>query len=118
MLLGLYFVWLCIQYLFAADENDNNEVVVRVLQLLVVLVKFGYYDDPKDVKDLLLIIYVVLNGKKNDYPSKDVKQIISAQSGCKTDCVHFFFQYTSKGKLCHCTCSAKKRSRRASRHRK
>ncbi len=61
------------QYLHAADEDDYNEVVVKVLQLLAVLVKFGYYDDNNHVKDLLPSIFKLLNGKE-DYPTKLMKE--------------------------------------------
>ena len=53
-------------------------MVVKVLQLLAVLVKFGYYDDNNHVKDLLPSIFKLLNGKE-DYPTKKTKDII--QSG-------------------------------------
>ncbi len=45
-------------------------MVVKVLQVLTVLVKFGYYDD---VNDLLPSIQKLLNGK-DDYPTKQIKQ--------------------------------------------
>ncbi len=43
-----------------------------MLQLLAVLVKFGYYDDNNHVKDLLPSIFKLLNGKE-DYPTKRIK---------------------------------------------
>ena len=46
-----------------------------MLQLLAVLVKYGYYDNAKDVKDLLPSLYKLLDGK-NDFPTKKIKQII------------------------------------------
>ena len=61
-----------LQYFFAADEDDRNEVVVKVLQLLFVLVNFGYYDDIEDVKQFLPAVYKLLNGKE-DYPTRKIK---------------------------------------------
>ncbi len=48
-------------------------MVVKVLQVLTVLVKFGYYDDSDDVNDLLPSIQKLLNGK-DDFPTKQIKQ--------------------------------------------
>ena len=48
---------------------------MKVLQLLTVLVKFGYYDDDDDVKEFLPAILKLLNGK-DDYPSKKIKSAI------------------------------------------
>ena len=61
-----------IQYLFAVDENDNNEVVIKVLQVLICLTKHGYYDNPDDVKPLLPSIRKLLDGKQ-DFLSKESK---------------------------------------------
>ncbi len=68
------------QYMFAADEDESNEVVVKVLQLLAVLMKFGYYDDNNHVKDLLPSIFKLLNGKE-DHPTKKVKNSIQSEGG-------------------------------------
>lgn len=46
--------------------------MVKVLQLLTSLVKFGYYDDSADIKTLLPSIHKFLNGKE-DYPTRDSK---------------------------------------------
>ena len=62
------------QYFFAADENNKNEVVVKVLQVLAILVKFGYYDDSDDIKPLLPSIHKLLNGKE-DFPTKEIKTV-------------------------------------------
>ena len=45
---------------------------MKVLQLLTVLVKFGYYDDDEDVKEFLPAIQKLLNGKE-DFPTKQIK---------------------------------------------
>ena len=62
-----------LQYFLAADEDAKNSVVVRVLQMLTVLIKYGYYDDPAHVNELLPSIHKLLNGCK-DYPTRQIKQ--------------------------------------------
>ena len=47
-------------------------MVIKVLQVLTVLVKFGYYDDSEDVKPLLPAIHKLLNGKE-DFPTSQIK---------------------------------------------
>ena len=59
----------------AADEDDRNSVVVKVLQLLTVLIKFGYYDDVADVNPLLPSIHKLLDGDE-DFPTRDIKQFM------------------------------------------
>lgn len=49
-------------------------MVVKVLQVLSVLVKFGYYDDPSDMSVLLPSILKLLNGK-DDFPTKRIKEV-------------------------------------------
>ena len=68
---------LFLQYLFAADENGRNEVVVRALQLLAMLLKFGFYSRAKDIENLLPVMFRLLNGKE-DYPTREVKEIITS----------------------------------------
>ena len=46
--------------------------MVKVLQLLTSLIKFGYYDDTADIKALLPSIQKLLNGKE-DFPTKESK---------------------------------------------
>ena len=48
-----------------------------MLQLLAVLVKYGYYDDVKDVKSILPSIFKLLDGKR-DFPTKLSKQNFEA----------------------------------------
>ena len=60
------------QYVFAADEEKQNGVVVKVLQVLTALVKYGYYDDPEDIKVLLPAIHELLDGQ-DDYPTRETK---------------------------------------------
>ena len=58
--------------MFAADENDKNEVVVKVLQLLASLVKFGYYKDVESAQEIFQSILQLLD-RRNDYPTKRIK---------------------------------------------
>jgi hypothetical protein len=62
-----------LQYFLAADEDDKNSVVVKVLEMLTVLIKYGYYDDTSHVLELLPSIHKLMNGCK-DFPTKHVKQ--------------------------------------------
>ena len=57
--------------MLAADENSKNEVVVMVLQVLTVLVKYGYYDDSADIDDVLPSLHKLMNGKR-DYPTEQI----------------------------------------------
>ena len=54
-------------------------MVLTVLQVLSVLVKFGYYDDPSDVSVLLPSIIKLLNGK-DDMPTKRIKEVAKRES--------------------------------------
>ena len=67
---ALYYL---LQFFCAANEDDRNSVVVKVLQLLTVLIKYGYYDDASDVNALLPSIHKLLDGNK-DYPSRQIKE--------------------------------------------
>lgn len=67
---------------FAADQEDRNNVVVKVLQLLATLVKFGYYDDAEDVTPLLPPIYTLLDGTK-DFPNASTKLKLETTRKCK-----------------------------------
>ena len=61
--------------MFAADENDKNEVVVKVLQLLASLVKFGYYKDVESAKEIFQALLQLLD-RRNDYPTKRIKDTL------------------------------------------
>ena len=50
-------------------------MVLKVLQLLAVLVKYGYYDDANHVKDVVPSLYKLLDGSR-DYPTEQVKQFV------------------------------------------
>ena len=45
-----------------ASEEDDNNFLADVLGVLSLLVKYGYYDDPKDVDAVLRPLTTVLNG--------------------------------------------------------
>ena len=49
------------QGVFAEDEEDNY-LLARVLEVFSLLVKYGYYDDPKDVEEVLEPLMEVMNG--------------------------------------------------------
>ena len=53
-----------------ANEGDKNQVIVRILQLLAVLVEYGYYDEAKDVNKLIPLLFKLLEGEK-DYLAID-----------------------------------------------
>ena len=69
-----------LQYFLAADEDNQNMVVVRVLQILTVLIKYGYYDATSDINALLPSIHKLLDGKE-DYPSKKIKDFVDVSLG-------------------------------------
>ena len=48
-----------------------------VLQVLTVLVKYGYYDDSADIDDVLPSLHKLMNGNK-DYPTQQIKEIMSS----------------------------------------
>ena len=45
-----------------AKDKGNNYQLAKVLEVLALLVKYGYYDDPKDVDDVLKPLVDVMNG--------------------------------------------------------
>ena len=45
-----------------ASEEDDNNLLAEVLRVLSLLVKYGYYDDPEDVDDVLQPLTTVLKG--------------------------------------------------------
>ncbi len=47
-------------------------MVVKVLQVLTALVKYGYYDDSEDIEDLLPAIHELLDGQ-DDYPTRKIR---------------------------------------------
>lgn len=46
-----------------AKHTDDNMQVAKVLEVLALLVKYGYYDDPDDVEEVLRPLVEVMNGK-------------------------------------------------------
>ncbi len=61
------------KYSFAADEEEQNGVVVMVLQVLTALVKYGYYDESKDIENLLPAIHELLDGQ-DDHPTRTIRR--------------------------------------------
>ena len=55
-------------------------MVVKVLQVLAALVKYGYYDDSEDIEVLLPAIHELLDGQ-DDYPTKETKVYFEGKSG-------------------------------------
>ena len=45
----------------AKDIDDNCELA-KVLEVLALLIKYGYYDDPDDVEEVLRPLVEVMNG--------------------------------------------------------
>ena len=45
---------------------------MKVLQVLTALVKYGYYDDSEDIKNLLPAIHELVDGQ-DDYPTKTIR---------------------------------------------
>ena len=53
------------------SKTQENMLLADVIQVLNLLVKYGYYDDPDDVKNVLVPLLDVLNGF-TDQPFPDV----------------------------------------------
>lgn len=45
---------------------------MKMLQVLTALVKYGYYDDTEDIKELLPAIHELVDGQ-DDYPTREIK---------------------------------------------
>ncbi len=54
-------------------------MVVVVLQLVAMLLKFGYYFKTDDIDDILPVLFTLMDGKE-DYPSKEVKDVTDEQN--------------------------------------
>lgn len=52
-----------------ANEKERNPLIAQVFHLLALLVSFGYYDDDKDVKELLPDVISCLDGKRKSEKS-------------------------------------------------
>ena len=44
---------------------DDNLQLSKVLEVLALLVKYGYYDDPEDVEEVLIPLVEVMSGKSD-----------------------------------------------------
>ena len=51
----------------------NNQLIASVLDMLLLFVKFGYYDDHEDADVLLNLLINILNGKRDRYFPRDTK---------------------------------------------
>ena len=58
----------------AASEMEENALLADVIQVLKLLVEYGYYDDYKDADDLIQYLLEVLNGF-TDLPSRSDKKL-------------------------------------------
>lgn len=65
--LVLLAVWVSPLQHIIATETEENELLAKVLGVLALLVKYGYYDDEEDVDKVLRSIISLLNGF-NDLP--------------------------------------------------
>ncbi len=52
----------------AASEVDDNNLLAQVLSVLSFLARYGYYDNPEDMNDILSPLILVLQGF-DDIPS-------------------------------------------------
>ena len=54
------------------DEQHipHNEVLAQILDLLCHLVNYGYYDDQKDINELLTPLFKLLDGKNDSWSNK------------------------------------------------
>jgi inositol 1,4,5-triphosphate receptor type 1 len=60
--------------------TGQNMLLAQILGVLELLVKYGYYDDPTDIKDVLKHLIAMLDG------SKDVSEAEKAKGGRRADC--------------------------------
>ena len=44
---------------------EENKLLAHVLSVLSLLVKYGYYDDPSDVNDVLKPLIAILDGRSD-----------------------------------------------------
>ncbi|KAI6652753.1 hypothetical protein LOD99_4139 [Oopsacas minuta] len=55
------------------EYTYSNQLIAAVLDMLLLFVKFGYYDDHEDADVLLNLLINILNGKKDRYFPRDGK---------------------------------------------
>lgn len=55
------------------EYTHSNQLIAAVLDMLLLFVKFGYYDDHEDADVLLNLLINILNGKKDRYFPRDGK---------------------------------------------
>ena len=66
-----------------AKNIQENQLLARVLEVLSLLVKYGYYDDAADVDEALRPLVSVINGF-SDEPFVPKEKTIDPKS-CKSD---------------------------------
>ena len=71
---------LSLQVLVCDEQHiAHNEVLAQILGLLYHLVNYGYYDDQKDIDDILAPLFVLLDGKSDtngEGKTKGIKQAL------------------------------------------
>ena len=56
-----------------ASQVDDNNLLSNVIEMLSLLVKYGYYDDQDDVNDVLRPLLKVVNGLTDlPFPDTDI----------------------------------------------
>ena len=61
-----------------ASDTEENSLLADVIEVLNLLVKYGYYDDPKDVEAVLKPLLKVLNGFTDlPFPPSKAKSVPS-----------------------------------------
>ena len=68
-----------LQRVVAKDVTDNHQLA-KVLEVLALLVKYGYYDDPDDVEEVLIPLVGVMNGF-SDVPFSQATHTRGSASG-------------------------------------
>lgn len=75
-----------------AANTEENELLADVIEVLELLVKYGYYDDPKDVEAVLRPLLAVLNGFTDVPFSSESKSITLCRSAeeclCRSKYTH------------------------------
>ena len=70
----------CLQKVCAC-QVEENKLLAHVLSVLSLLVKYGYYDDPSDVNDVLKPLIAILDGR-SDLPFPKENRAKSASTYC------------------------------------
>ena len=63
-----------------ASDTEGNSLLADVIEVLNLLVKYGYYDDPEDVEAVLKPLLKVLNGFTDlPFPPSKAKSVPVAE---------------------------------------